>query len=577
MRKGLAFIAVLVGLFASAYLTWSYTSSVHRMVCLGTGCDEVRASRFAHLWGLPLPIYGLVFYLLLAALLLAESCLPRQRKWLWRLLLLLTAGGVLFSGWLTGLEAFVIHAWCEWCVTQALAVSLAFVLTLTIIVRPPAAEARPAWRSRLALLALALVVGGPALALIIRRESRQEQPVLSAAGKAVLIEPDSHTTGPENAPVTIVEFGDFQCPSCGVAEETNRAIRNQYEGRVRFVFRQFPLPAMHAFALPAAKASECAAEQGQFWPMAETLYANQSDLRPEALTKYAAQAGLEASRFGHCMAGPAAAARVQRDIADGKALGVRATPTFFVNGRKIEGGLSVLDIEAALHPGSPARAGSARAGVDEGSPARAGSARAGVDAPKPAESAKSSTPAAPSRADTRLEQAAGKRVTTPAVPEPGGGAQASQGMAAATAPPFGLGPGSGKPNLFAPAKQSSAIVPCGINDAPVEDPPLIHLSEARKLFDERAAVPVDVRDNAAFKTGHIPAAINATVDQLDKATPPDLPKNKPIVLYEAGGADESCATSRTAGRILMQKGFKEVKVFKEGLEGWKKEGLPVAR
>ncbi len=299
MRKTLAFIAVLVGLFASTYLTWAYTSSSHRMVCLGGGCDTVRASKFAHLFGLPMPIYGLAFYSLLAVLMLVEASKPQCSARIWRLILILTAGGVLFSGWLTYLEGFVIHAWCEWCVTQAIAISMAFLLTLTIVARPGKRRETPPpfgsseewgtrgareFRVRLAVLLVAIVVGVPALLLVIRHEQKQaDQPGPSPeaiVGSPTLIRADSHQAGPANAPLTIVEFGDFECPSCGVAEKTNRTIRQQYGDKVRFVFRQFPLEKLHEYAFQAAKVSECAARQSQdkdkFWPMAEELY-NESD------------------------------------------------------------------------------------------------------------------------------------------------------------------------------------------------------------------------------------------------------------------------------------------------------------
>jgi rhodanese-related sulfurtransferase len=132
-------------------------------------------------------------------------------------------------------------------------------------------------------------------------------------------------------------------------------------------------------------------------------------------------------------------------------------------------------------------------------------------------------------------------------------------------------------NPLAAQTQSSPFVPCGINDAPVADPPMIHVAEMKKLLEDKSATFVDVRGSGAFKEAHIPTAVNATIDQLQKKIPPELSKSKLIVFYEAGGADDSCTTSKTAGRILMQNGFKEVKVFKEGLEGWKKEGLPIAQ
>jgi protein-disulfide isomerase/uncharacterized membrane protein/rhodanese-related sulfurtransferase len=563
MRKTLAFISVLVGLFASTYLTWAYTSSSHRMVCMGGGCDTVRASKYAHLWGLPLPIYGLAFYIWLAVMIVMESRLPEYSNRIWRLMLIASAGGVLFSGWLTYLEGFVIHAWCEWCVTQAIAITIAFLLTLSILLRPEETSgsddvptfAKLTWgteefRRRLAVLAVAIVVGAPALWWVIRHEknlAEQQPTVATVNGTAKLIRADSYEFGPANAPLTIVEFGDFQCPSCGVAERTSRAIREQYGNKVRFVFRQFPLEQIHQFAFQAAKASECAGQQGKFWPMVEELYDNQADLTAPALKKYAADQGLDPAKFDACLEDPAVSARIRQDIADGIALGVRATPTFFLNGsKKIEGGLTFMDVEAALSAAKKAQ-GTAQTMPSE---------RPAAVAPE-----KPAATSASNGKESKIQAAAKSEKAQPNSGDPIGINIAAKG---------GLNP-------LAAQTQSSPFVPCGINDAPVQDPPMIHIAEMKKLLDDKSAVFVDVRGHGAFKEAHIPTAMNATVDQLEKKIPPELSKTKLIVFYEAGGADDSCTTSKTAGRILMQNGFKEVKVFKEGLEGWKKQGLPVAQ
>jgi protein-disulfide isomerase/uncharacterized membrane protein/rhodanese-related sulfurtransferase len=566
MRKSLAFISVLAGLFASTYLTWAYTSSSHRMVCLSGGCDTVRASKYAHLWGVPMPIYGLAFYAFMALLMLAEAKAPRYGARIWRLLLIFLAGGVLFSGWLTYLEGFVIHAWCEWCVTQAIAIAVAFLLTLMIVMKPGEETPPPlgfaeGWgtrqfRSRLAVLAVGIIVGVPAMLLVIRHEKKQteQQPTVAAVnGTASLIRADSHETGGGiDAPLTIVEFGDFQCPSCGVAEKTSRAIRDQYGKSVRFVFRQYPLEKLHQFAFQAAKASECAGQQGKFWPMVETLYTNQTELTAPSLKKYAAEQGLDAAKFSACLEDPAVTARIRQDIADGLALGVQATPTFFLNGKRIVGGLTFMDVEAALSAAKSAQSAAQTPPATE---------KPVAPETKPTPTVKPTAGSAPNGKEQ------GKNPT-------------AQGEKAPTSSgnPVGINIGAKNGlNPLAAQTQSSPFVPCGINDAPVQDPPMIHVADMKKLLEDKAAVFVDVRGSGAFKEAHIPTAVNATIDQLQKKIPPELPKSKLIVFYEAGGADDSCTTSKTAGRILMQNGFKEVKVFKEGLEGWKKEGLPVAQ
>src|SRR5512146_2843988 len=100
MRKNIAYVAILVGLFDSIYLTWAYTSQAHSMVCLGTGCDVVRSSPYAYPFGIPLPIGGVVLYSVLALLVLAEAHWPGRGGSTWRLIAILSGAGVLFSAWL---------------------------------------------------------------------------------------------------------------------------------------------------------------------------------------------------------------------------------------------------------------------------------------------------------------------------------------------------------------------------------------------------------------------------------------------------------------------------------------------
>src|SRR5712692_8162481 len=136
MRKPLLLALSLLGLFDSAYLWWAYTSPSRPMVCLGSGCDAIRASSYAHLWGLPLPVYGAAMYAALAILIFDQSFLPSPLE---RVLGFAVAGisgaGFLVSLYLTGLEALVIHAWCAWCVASALTVTLIFALALADLVR----------------------------------------------------------------------------------------------------------------------------------------------------------------------------------------------------------------------------------------------------------------------------------------------------------------------------------------------------------------------------------------------------------------------------------------------------------
>jgi predicted DsbA family dithiol-disulfide isomerase len=143
--------------------------------------------------------------------------------------------------------------------------------------------------------------------------------------------------GPENAPVTIVEFSDFECPFCGALFPTIKALEKNYPDTVRVVYRQFPLTNIHPYAMKAAEASLCAHEQGRFWQMHDSLFGFQQDLSVPSLTLRAMEIGLDLEAFGACLDSGRQAARIKQDMADGAKAGVTGTPTLFVNGRVLLG------------------------------------------------------------------------------------------------------------------------------------------------------------------------------------------------------------------------------------------------
>jgi 2-hydroxychromene-2-carboxylate isomerase len=152
---------------------------------------------------------------------------------------------------------------------------------------------------------------------------------------------DAHVRGAPMAPVSIVEFSDFQCPYCGAAYPELERIVQQYEGRVKLVFKHYPLPA-HPRAMPAAKAAEAAGRQGKFFEMHDILFQNQRKLEDGDLKRYAEMLGLDAERFAADMASEEVAARVAADRKLGEKLGVEGTPSIYVNGRKFEEPLKAL-------------------------------------------------------------------------------------------------------------------------------------------------------------------------------------------------------------------------------------------
>ena len=145
-----------------------------------------------------------------------------------------------------------------------------------------------------------------------------------------------HVAGSADAPVTLVEYGDFECPHCGHAFPIVEALREHFKDRLRFVFRNFPLNEMHPHAELAAEAAEAAGAQGRFWEMHSTLFTHQSRLEPENVLHYAKQIGLNVDKFTEALKTRAFQARVREDFLSGARSGVNGTPTFFINGARYD-------------------------------------------------------------------------------------------------------------------------------------------------------------------------------------------------------------------------------------------------
>ena len=144
-----------------------------------------------------------------------------------------------------------------------------------------------------------------------------------------------HILGTSHAPVTLVEYGDFQCPNCKQAAPAVKLLLQRFQGQVRFVYRHFPLEGVHPYALQAALAAETAAAQGKFWPMHDLLFENQAHLELPALRRYAERLELDMARYDAEMADQRYLQRVREHMESGARSGVRGTPGFFVN-RRIE-------------------------------------------------------------------------------------------------------------------------------------------------------------------------------------------------------------------------------------------------
>ncbi len=154
---------------------------------------------------------------------------------------------------------------------------------------------------------------------------------------AVPVTERDHAQGPADAPVTLVEYGDYECPYCGRAYPVVKQIQQRMGPRLRFVFRNFPLNTLHEHAGVAAQAAEAAASQGKFWEMHDLLYEHQDELAETDLNKYALHLGLEIYKFEADLSAERYAKRVRDDFRGGVRSGVNGTPTFFINELRYNG------------------------------------------------------------------------------------------------------------------------------------------------------------------------------------------------------------------------------------------------
>ncbi len=212
------------------------------------------------------------------------------------------------------------------------------------------------------------------------RELRAKTPVkVLLDPPRVVVEPtDAPARGPVGAPITIVEFSDFQCPYCGRVEPTLKQVQDLYGDRIRLVYRDYPLP-MHAQAPKASEAAACAQDQGKFWEMHDKLFANQAALQIADLKQRAVDIGLKADEFNQCLDSGKHEADVKKNMEAGSRYGVSGTPAFFINGRSVSGARPLDDFTRIIDD-ELERAGLPLPAAPKPKPAPAAAA---AEAPKP--------------------------------------------------------------------------------------------------------------------------------------------------------------------------------------------------
>jgi protein-disulfide isomerase len=159
---------------------------------------------------------------------------------------------------------------------------------------------------------------------------------------------DDHVQGQPDAEVTLLQYGDYECPYTRMSRHSVHALQREFADSLRFVFRHFPLEEIHAHARGAATAAVAAEAQGQFWGMHEYLFEHQNALKDRDLHRYAIDLRLEPDRFEHDRASPAVTGLIDRDLASGEMSGVQGTPTFYVNGVRHDGTIDVDVLRAGI-------------------------------------------------------------------------------------------------------------------------------------------------------------------------------------------------------------------------------------
>ncbi|HAT48825.1 MAG: DsbA family protein [Nitrospirae bacterium] len=166
--------------------------------------------------------------------------------------------------------------------------------------------------------------------------SRYKVEILLEEPRYTVTGPQDLSRGPANAPVTIIEFSDFECPYCRKAQAVLGKLKETYGDKLRFVFRHYPLP-FHKLAPKASEAAMCANEQGKFWDFHDALFTDSQSLAVDALKELATKLKLDTAKFDECLTSSRHASRISSDSAEGQQLGITGTPTFFINGLKLVG------------------------------------------------------------------------------------------------------------------------------------------------------------------------------------------------------------------------------------------------
>lgn len=360
-------VLALIGIGLSVYLSQHFyevrSGSVgFKSICnisSSMNCDAVAASRYAEVAG-GIPLSSLATGWLLGVFAVAMMGLGTAwRRASSRMLIGMGAFGVGTSLAYLFVMVGVLHTYCLFCLFLDLVNVLIFGLALSMKSSASATAGTDAEESSARKTMLFSVVACIFVAVVATKgmdtsELKSSdidlyvQGILSSPTLPASADDKFPSLGAKNAPITVVEFSDFQCPHCQMAAKQFNALLNRYPDKVRVVFRNFPLDMscnhnlkqpIHTMACEAARAAYCANQQGKFKEVYEDIFENQNDLKPGMPAELAKKNGVDEAKLNACMQSPDTQMAIQNDIAEADRLQVQSTPTLFINGHKNEGGL----------------------------------------------------------------------------------------------------------------------------------------------------------------------------------------------------------------------------------------------
>ncbi len=383
-------VTLLAGIGLSAYLSW-----VHMVVKFAgdevgglcnlsakINCNVAAGSIFSQVGGIPISILGLAFYVGALVLLMFHG--RKTERYVPHVLQGLFSLACLYSLFLAGVSAFFLGSLC-WACTGLYVVNIVGLVLSRVLAGQGYGKTykelfKNLWGiapstgvfSFMVVTILSVGVGWWA-SDTIGAQLEMSPGERTAEGQAWLktdyltVDPlsgedrksleEGSSKGPDDAPVVLVEFSDFECPFCSKVVPSVDKLLKEYEGKIKVVFRQNPLDMacnprlnkkFHQHACAAAEAALCAQEQGKFWPMHDQLFANQRALKADDLVAHAKAIGLDVNEFKACVASDRADKAIKWDITNAKRFGVRGTPTLFLNGRKLRGAVPYHKLKAAV-------------------------------------------------------------------------------------------------------------------------------------------------------------------------------------------------------------------------------------